>query len=269
MPNNPPLVTIIIPTYNGEKTIIRAIDSVLSQTYNNFEIIMIDDGSTDETIQLVSNYINYNIRVISKANKSKGASYSRFLALQESNGEYVCNIDQDDEWPPDRLEKMINSALNDTDDDADICIHGDTILKKNTLIIKEEKRKLFQLANGVGCMGLLSIIIPPPPRLGACMFSKRSLIKAGSFEKNSEGGEDWILHAKLHDIGCKYIKCRNNVLIRHENDCNTSVVRHSKRNTEFSNRAISYLRQKKMGILYIAMFRLMHAYRKFRFRLKN
>lgn len=93
------LVSVIIPTYNREKTICRAIDSVLNQSYKNLEIIIIDDGSTDNTLEKLKKY-GSSIRVLNQCHK--GANAARNKGIKEAKGEYIAFLDSDDEWLSDK-----------------------------------------------------------------------------------------------------------------------------------------------------------------------
>ena len=103
-------VSVIIPAYNAEPFIERAIDSVLSQTYKNVEIIVINDGSTDKTEQKVKAYIEKyeNIKLISTENG--GVCRARNIGIETASGEYISFLDADDELLPDALEVMISVA---------------------------------------------------------------------------------------------------------------------------------------------------------------
>lgn len=98
-----PKVTVIIPTYNRGDMLRRAIDSVLNQTYKDFELIIVSDGSTDETNKVVASYADLRIRFF-KHDKSKGASAARNTGLQAAKGEYIAFLDDDDEWEKNKLE---------------------------------------------------------------------------------------------------------------------------------------------------------------------
>ena len=98
------LVSVIIPTYNCSKYVTEAINSVLEQTYNNYEIIVIDDGSTDDTEGILSLYMD-KIRYVKKGNG--GPASARNLGIKESKGEYVAFLDADDLWDSSKLEKQI------------------------------------------------------------------------------------------------------------------------------------------------------------------
>lgn len=91
------LVSVVIPVYNREKTIKRAIDSVLCQTYANLEIIVIDDCSTDNCVKIVNGYQDKRIRVICQKEHS-GASKARNVGIENAKGEYIAFQDSDDEW---------------------------------------------------------------------------------------------------------------------------------------------------------------------------
>ena len=111
---NKPLVSVIIPTYNRKKTISRAIQSVLNQTYENIELIIVDDGSTDGTKELVLE--KYGDAVVYVENqRKKGPSGARNYGVQIANGEYIAFQDSDDEWEEKKLEKQMEILLTNTD----------------------------------------------------------------------------------------------------------------------------------------------------------
>lgn len=101
-----PLISVVIPVYNREKTILRAINSVLEQTYTNMEVIVVDDGSTDATVQVVRNCTDERVRLICLSG-NQGANRARNAGIKEAKGEYVAFQDSDDEWLTDKLEKQL------------------------------------------------------------------------------------------------------------------------------------------------------------------
>lgn len=100
------IVSVVIPVYNRESTIKRAIDSVLCQTYSNIEVIIVDDGSTDNTVKIISEYDDERIRLICQK-KRCGANKARNVGIANSQGEYIAFQDSDDEWLPDKLHIQI------------------------------------------------------------------------------------------------------------------------------------------------------------------
>lgn len=101
------LVSIIIPVYNAQKYIKETIDSILSQTYENYEIILVDDCSTDNTANIIKQYSDNRI-VYHLQEKNGGAGVARNTALSIAKGQYVAFLDSDDIWESDKLEKQMN-----------------------------------------------------------------------------------------------------------------------------------------------------------------
>lgn len=102
----PDLVSIILPSYNRVDTISRAIESVSNQTYKNYELIVVDDGSTDNTEEVIGSLRIPKLTYI-KHTCNKGAAAARNTGLEVAKGEYLAFQDSDDEWHPDKLEKQI------------------------------------------------------------------------------------------------------------------------------------------------------------------
>ena len=100
------LVSIIMPSYNTGRFIAETIQSVIDQTYTKWELIIVDDCSTDNTDAIVNGYNDDRIRYI-KNRKNSGAAFSRNLAIREANGEWIAFLDSDDLWMKDKLEKQI------------------------------------------------------------------------------------------------------------------------------------------------------------------
>jgi glycosyltransferase involved in cell wall biosynthesis len=101
-----PLVSIIIPAYNAEKYIKRSIDSALQQTYKNIEIIVVDDGSTDDTAEIVKSYSES--RILYRYQRNQGASAARNNGIAISRGVYITFLDTDDSYLPEKVEKSVN-----------------------------------------------------------------------------------------------------------------------------------------------------------------
>lgn len=102
------LISVIIPVYNAEKFLKQTINTVLQQTYKNWELILVDDKSTDNSIEIISKYIekNKNIRLI-KNESNSGAAMSRNKGIDVANGKYIAFLDADDLWEKEKLEKQL------------------------------------------------------------------------------------------------------------------------------------------------------------------
>lgn len=101
------LVSIIMPSYNTGRFISETIESVLVQTYSNWELIIVDDCSTDNTDEVVKNYLSDDRIHYIKNEINSGAAVSRNRALREANGKWIAFLDSDDLWEPDKLNKQI------------------------------------------------------------------------------------------------------------------------------------------------------------------
>jgi teichuronic acid biosynthesis glycosyltransferase TuaG len=102
------LVSIITPTYNSEKYIKQMIDSVINQSYKNWELLITDDCSTDNTIQIVQEFIKNNNRIkLFRLSKNSGAGISRNYSIKMAQGKYIAFCDSDDLWHPNKLKNQI------------------------------------------------------------------------------------------------------------------------------------------------------------------
>ncbi len=109
-----PLVSIVLPVYNGEKYLAESLDSVLAQTYQNWELLIINDGSTDGTENLILKYPDKRIKYLAN-DSNKGIIFSLNRGLQESNGEYIARLDADDIALPKRFEKQVEFLSENSD----------------------------------------------------------------------------------------------------------------------------------------------------------
>ncbi|MDM0885540.1 glycosyltransferase family 2 protein [Clostridium perfringens] len=101
------LVSIITPSYNTGRYISKTIESVLNQTYENWEMLIVDDCSTDNTDEVVKSYLHDSRIRYLKNEKNSGAAISRNRAIREANGRWIAFLDSDDLWSPEKLEKQI------------------------------------------------------------------------------------------------------------------------------------------------------------------
>lgn len=118
-------VSVIIPVYNAKNTISEAIDSILNQTHQNFEIVIIDDGSTDNTESILKKYMNKEEKIKVYTQVNQGVSKARNNGIKKATGKYITFLDADDLYHPTFLEKMYNRIKKN---ESDICYCGvDTI----------------------------------------------------------------------------------------------------------------------------------------------
>lgn len=104
-----PLVSVIIPNYNNAKYLAAAIDSVLQQDYPNIEVILVDDGSTDNSLEILENYKD---KIILVQQENQGAAAARNTGLRKASGDFIAFHDSDDLWLPGKLTKQVNFLIN-------------------------------------------------------------------------------------------------------------------------------------------------------------
>lgn len=102
------LVSVITPCYNGEKYIAETIESVISQTYNKWEMIIIDDGSTDKSAEVVSKYMAQDKRIQLLRQRNAGSAAARNTGIRQAKGQYIALLDADDIWLPKFLTRQID-----------------------------------------------------------------------------------------------------------------------------------------------------------------
>ena len=104
---NKPLVSVVVPTHNDSKYISEAIASIVNQTYDNLEIIVIDDFSTDNTVEIIESFNDKRIKII-RNDTNRGAAYSRNIGIKNCTGEYISFMDGDDIWSLNKTEEHVN-----------------------------------------------------------------------------------------------------------------------------------------------------------------
>lgn len=157
--------SVLMPAYNDARYIRDAIDSILGQTFTDFELIIVNDGSTDETPQILASYTDPRIRILYHPT-NMGRAHARNTALNAAQGEYVLWMDADDISLPQRLEKQIKFM----DANPDICVVGEMCNVFTAQISCLPLTKATPPSKRICCSHLPSPIRPPacacPPFAG-------------------------------------------------------------------------------------------------------
>jgi len=140
MSEKTPTVSVIIPTYNRAHLVGRAIRSVLNQTFQDFEIIVVDDGSTDNTEEVVKGFNDPRIRYI-RHEYNRGGSAARNTGIRAARGEYIAFLDSDDEWLPQKLERQVK-AFKDLDETTALVYTGLRFVDRKGALIREQQPRL-------------------------------------------------------------------------------------------------------------------------------
>lgn len=193
------LFSIIIPLYNKEQSIASTLQTVLKQTYQDFEIVIVNDGSTDHSVEEVTKVLDSRIRLIHQSNA--GVSAARNRGIEEAKGEYIAFLDADDVWKPDYLKTQYELTLKYPGCSvfASNYEFKDTQGKVTPTIIRKLPFK--------GEDGILSNYFEiascshPPLWTSAVMIKKNAIQSIGGFPTGIKSGEDLLTWARL---ACKY-----------------------------------------------------------------
>ena len=128
------LISIVIPAYNAEAFIANTLDTILRQTYPHFEVVIVNDGSRDNTLDIVNNYAKKDSRIRVFTQENGGVSAARNTALQHVKGKYLTYVDSDDTVPENALYDMVSLMADDVD--MVVASHNDVHLKKKPYIEK-------------------------------------------------------------------------------------------------------------------------------------
>jgi glycosyltransferase involved in cell wall biosynthesis len=185
-----PLVTVIIPTYNRGWILKEAIDSVLSQDFEDFELIVVDDGSTDNTIDILDGYAN-DIIVLRQGNR--GVSAARNAGIAYASGQFIAFLDSDDLWLPGKLSRQVDFFKSNPN--ALICQTEELWIRSGKRVNPKHRHKKF---SGMIFKHSLPLCIVSP---SAVMLKKSLLGKTGVFDESFPACEDYDLWLR---ISCKY-----------------------------------------------------------------
>ena len=181
---NQPDISVIIPTYNRAHILPRALDSVLAQTQLPIEIIVVNDGSTDGTKSVLSNYSG--LKIIDQ--EHSGVSVARNIGLEHTNGEWIAFLDSDDEWLPEKLEQQWAAICND---DKLIC-HTEEIWIRNGQRVNPMKK--HQKFGGMIYERCLPLCVISP---SSVMIHKSIFEVVGVFDESLEVCEDYDLWLRI------------------------------------------------------------------------
>jgi glycosyltransferase involved in cell wall biosynthesis len=186
-----PLVSIVMPVYNGERYIKEAIESILDQTFEDFELIIVNDGSNDKTLQIIKQYAakDERIKVISRQNK--GVSASRNEAIGRAKGKYIAMQDADDISYKERLRKQVQNL----EANSDVGLLG-----MNYYVIDEKGKKNFTTNVFTNPHDLkLAEIFSNQFGQGTIM-ARAKYLRDNQYEEDLRLGEDYDLWARLSHV---------------------------------------------------------------------
>lgn len=200
-----PVVSVIMPAYNVSQYIGAAIDSVLAQTFTDYEIIIVNDGSSD-TVQLELAIAPYRERVIYMTQENRGCGAARNAALRAARGRYAALLDCDDIWEPEYLSVQV--GILDRDPTVDV-------VYANALIIGDvpDAGRLFMDVNpSDGDVTLESLISARCTVMVSVTARRESLIRAGMFDESLRSAEDFDLWLRIVESGGRIVYHRKQLV---------------------------------------------------------
>lgn len=193
------MISVVIPLYNKEQNIASTLQTVLKQTYQDFEIVIVNDGSTDHSVEEVAKVLDLRIHLIHQSNA--GVSAARNRGIEEAKGEFVAFLDADDVWKPDYLKTQYELTLK---------YPGCSVFASN-YDFKDTQEKvtptIIRKLSFKGVDGILSNYFEvascshPPLWTSAVMIKKSAIQSIGGFPIGIKSGEDLLTWARL---ACKY-----------------------------------------------------------------
>ena len=231
------MVSVIIPTYNREKVIKKSIESVLNQTYTNIEVIIVDDGSTDNTKAVVNSIKDNRIKYIYQNNQ--GACVARNRGIAEAQGDYIAFQDSDDEWENDKLEKQLKCF----NDDIDFVSCG---MEKDT----RYKIKSVDLNYDISLENILKYNVMSTQT----MIMKRKVCKKVKFDQTFKRLQDWDFLLQVYLAGFKIHYLNEHLVLTHDSQNSiTGNVKMESACLHLINKYNEYYKQYPKSLSYVYM----------------
>jgi glycosyltransferase involved in cell wall biosynthesis len=183
---NNPTVSVIIPTYNRAAWLKQAIESVLAQKFKDFELLIIDDGSTDNTIDSIK---NYGDRVIYKFQSNQGPAAARNLGIKSAQADLISFLDSDDRWVVNKLEKQVSLMRNNPS--IKICYTDETWIRKG---VRVNQKKIHRKFSGWIYQKCLPLCIISP---SSAMIHRDVFDRIGLFDESLLVCEDYDLWLRI------------------------------------------------------------------------
>ena len=190
---NKPLISIIIPTFNRASMLDNSIESVRQQTFSDWELIIVDDASTDETENVIRKHMAEDIRIrYIKHNSNIGANATRNRGIQESSGDYIAFLDDDDRWNPDKLSLQYDYFKEHPDVGVVYCGYR---------YIDQNSKSIFKI-EWPRYMGDVSVILLRNNFIGSSvpLFKRECFELAGQFDEKLTSCQDWDMWIRIAQI---------------------------------------------------------------------
>jgi len=221
-------VSVILPTYNGEKFIARAINSVLNQTFKDFELIIVDDGSTDSTPIILQQFQQKHPDKISVIflRDNKRAAGARMEAIKNAKGDILAFIDQDDLWHEKKLELQLEKFIQGADvvhSDIEFIDENGNILSGKSDKENLDRKQIFK--ESAGSITIKKYLCKRNYiRLTSSAITRQAFEEIGGFDASLFGGEDWEFWLRVAMNNKKIIHINKKLTYKRIHQYNTSNI---------------------------------------------
>lgn len=225
-----PLVTVSMPAFNSERYIAEAIESVLAQTYINYELIIVDDGSTDGTREVINRYEDSRIiKIFSEENQGLIATRNKIASI--ARGKYLALLDADDRAFPDRLQLQVDFLESDA---ADICGADHWTLNQESGIMKSSKQR----HSNADVNALLAVC---SPLCNPAVMGRLEIFKAFPYKSTYKHAEDYCLWTEIALAGYRFANIKKKLIIYRLHSTQTSINHLQAARNVFSQAQARYL----------------------------
>lgn len=183
-----PLVSVIIPAWNAEATLLETLESAAAQTYPNIEIVIVDDGSTDRTAAIAAEFCEREPRAKLVRQENRGLSAARNRGVQESSGPWIAPLDADDLWHPAKVEKQVRAALEAAEEPGFVyCLYRD--IDARGYVLGSGPRTAF---NGSAFQRLIY-----QNTIHTLLLSRSAAERVGGYDESLRASEDTMIQLAI------------------------------------------------------------------------
>jgi len=228
--NKAPLISVLMPAFNVENYIGPAIESVLNQTFSNFELIVLDDGSSDGTAEIINSYSDPRLKKVFLP-QNQGLVSARNTLVGMAQGEYIAFLDSDDLADPKRLELQLAYLQAHH---LDLCGTDHLVLHQKTGKIKRSKQR----HSDADIRAMISVC---SPLCNPSVMGRTEVFKRVPYLPGNDGAEDYVMWVNLAIAGCRFGNVPRNLITYRVHDNQISQVQNAKVNNIFDERREKYL----------------------------
>jgi glycosyltransferase involved in cell wall biosynthesis len=225
-----PVVSVLMPAFNVEKYIATAIESVLNQTFTNFEFIVLDDGSCDGTVKIIESYDDVRMKTVFLP-ENKGLVSARNSLVEMAQGQYIAFLDSDDIADPSRLEFQLQYLQSHC---LDLCGTDHWVLHQKTGKIKRSKQR----HSHADIRAMISVC---SPLCNPSVMGRTEVFKKTSYLPGNDGAEDYVMWVNLALEGSRFGNVPKNLITYRIHENQISQTQNSKVNTIFDEHRAKYL----------------------------